>query len=195
MYRAVALAFIRNDAAHSSEVARRLLPALRVDLERDERGLRVWLNGEDVSEAIRRPDVSAASSEVAALEPVRTKLVEEQRRIAGAFEQEGGGVVIDGRDIGTVVFPEADVKFFLTAGEDVRAARRYDELAAKGEESSLEDVLRDIRRRDTQDATRAIAPLRKADDAIELDTSQLDVNEQVSVVIQAVKERQNRSSV
>ena len=195
MYRAVALAFIRDGAAPTADVARRLLPGIRIDLQRDERGLIIRLNGEDVSEAIRRPNVSAVSSEVAALEPVRTKLVEEQRRIAGAFEQEGGGVVIDGRDIGTVVFPEADVKFFLTAGEDVRAARRYDELAERGEDISLEDVLRDIQRRDRQDATRALAPLRKADDAIELDTSQLDVHEQVGAVIQVVEERQNRSSV
>lgn len=195
MYRAVALAFIRQSAERTAEGARRLLPSIRIDLAHDERGLRIMLNGADVSEAIRRPEVSSASSEVAALKPVRTKLVEEQRRIARGYEQEGGGVVIDGRDIGTVVFPEADVKFFMTASEEVRAERRFDELIEKTEDVSYDAVLEDIRRRDRQDASRAIAPLRKAEDAVELDTSRLDVEEQVDIVIQAVKERQNRSSV
>ncbi len=195
MYRAVALAFIRKGALRTSDDARRILPGIRIDLSHDERGLRVMLNDADVSEAIRRPEVSAVSSEVAALAPVRTKLVEEQRRIARDYEQEGGGVVVDGRDIGTVVFPDADVKFFMTAGEEVRAARRYDEFVEKGEAVSFDDVLDDIRRRDKQDASRALAPLRKADDAVELDTSRLNVDEQVGIVIQAVKERQNRSSV
>lgn len=195
MYRAVALAFIRQSAKRTSEAARRLLPGIRIDLSHDERGLRIMLNGADVSEAIRQPEVSSASSEVAALEPVRTKLVDEQRRIAHSYEQEGGGVVLDGRDIGTVVFPEADVKFFMTASEKVRAERRFDELAEKTEGVSYETVLEDIRRRDQQDASRALAPLRKAEDAVELDTSGLNVEEQVDVVIQAVMERQNRSSV
>lgn len=195
MYRAVALAFIRAGAERTSEAARRLLPSIRIDLSHDERGLRIVLDGADVSEAIRRPDVTAASSEVAALEPVRTKLVDEQRRIAHTYEQEGGGVVIDGRDIGTVVFPDADVKFFMTASEQVRAERRFDELMEKTGDASYDTVLEDIRRRDRQDASRALAPLRKAEDAIELDTSRLNVDEQVDVVIQAVMERQNRSSV
>lgn len=195
MYRAVALAFIERKEPRTSEAARRLLPEIRVDLSHGEDGLHIRLNGSDVSEAIRRHDVSAASSEVAALEPVRLKLVDEQRRIAREFEQDGGGVVVDGRDIGTVVFPDADVKFFMTAGVEVRAARRFDELKKRGEEVSFDDVLEDISRRDEQDASRALAPLRRAEDAIELDTSRLNVDDQVSVVIQAVKERQNRSSV
>lgn len=195
MYRAVALAFIRQSAERTSDVARRVLPDVRIDLSHDESGLRVLLNGADVSEAIRRPDVSAASSEVATLEPVRTKLVEEQRRIARGYEQDGGGVVIDGRDIGTVVFPEADVKFFMTASEEVRAGRRFEELVDKVDDVSYEKVLADIRRRDEQDASRALAPLRKADDAVEIDTSKLNVEDQIEVVIQVVKERQNRSSV
>lgn len=195
MYRAVALAFIRENEERTAEDARRLLPSLRIDFEHTDEGLTVLLNGEDVTGAIRRPDVTSASSDVASLAPVRQKLVEEQRRIAREYERAGGGVVVDGRDIGTVVFPDAGVKIFMTAGEDVRTQRRYDELREKGVEVDLDEVRADIQRRDRQDASRALAPLKKADDAIELDTSQLDVDEQVHAVIQAVEERENLSAV
>ncbi|MEX1055780.1 MAG: (d)CMP kinase [Rhodothermales bacterium] len=195
MYRAVALAFIRSHEERTEAGAERLLPSIKIDLSHDDSGLRISLNGEDVSEQIRQPDVTADSSKVAALPAVRRKLVEEQRRIARRYEHTGGGVVLDGRDIGTVVFPEADLKFFMTAEESVRARRRCEELHEKGSRVDYEDVLRDIRRRDEQDARRALAPLRQADDAVVLDTSTLSIEDQVSVVIAAVKERQNFSAV
>lgn len=187
MYRAVALEFIRRDEDLVQETVERLLPSIRINFRGTEENLRVLLNGEDVTEAIRRPDVTAASSKIAALPPVREKLVAEQRRIAREHARQG--VVLEGRDIGTVVFPNADVKIFMTATEEARARRRFDELERNAQDVTFEDVLRDIRRRDERDASRAVAPLRKADDAIELDTSKLGVDEQVNIVIQVAKER------
>ena len=195
MYRAVALAFILQNEERTQASAESLLPSVKIDLEHTDSGIRVFLNGDDVSERIREPDVTAASSVVAALPAVREKLVEEQRRIARLYQQRGGGVVIDGRDIGTVVFPEADLKFFMLADDTVRARRRFEELRQRGSDVPFEEVLADIRRRDEQDAGRALAPLRKADDAELLDTSQTSIEEQVSIVIKAVKERQKLSAV
>jgi cytidylate kinase len=195
MYRAVALAFIRSEEDRFEAAAERLLPSIHIDLSHGDSGLRVVLNGEDVSEQIRQPEVTAASSKIAAIPAVRKKLVDEQRRMARRYEHAGGGVVLDGRDIGTVVFPEADFKFFMTAEETVRARRRCEELREKDSRVDYEDVLRDIRRRDEQDAQRALAPLRQADDAVVLDTSALSIEEQVSFVIEAVKERQKFSAV
>ncbi len=187
MYRAVALEFVRRDEDLVQETVERLLPAIRINFRGTEDNLRVLLNDEDVTEAIRRPDVTEASSKIAALPPVREKLVAEQRRIAREHARQG--VVLEGRDIGTVVFPNADVKIFLTATEEARARRRFDELERNAQKVTFEDVLRDIRLRDERDASRAVAPLRKADDAIEVDTSKLGVDEQVNIVIQAAKER------
>jgi len=195
MYRAVALAFIRHGDKLTADTANRLLPSIRIHIDQADDGLRISLNDEDVTEAIRRPDVTSASSRVAALAPVREKLVEEQRRIADEYEREGGGVVLEGRDIGTVVLPNAGVKIFMTASEEVRAQRRYVELVEKEADVTLEDVLDEIRRRDERDASRALAPLRKAADAIEIDTSKLNVEEQINVVIQAVTERGKSSAV
>lgn len=195
MYRAVALAFLRAGEDVTADGAARLLPALRLGVRLEGDTQHVILNGEDVSEEIRTPRVSASTSGVAALADVRSKLVEEQRRIARNYEQEGGGVVVDGRDIGTVVFPRADVKVFMVADEQVRAQRRFDELRTKGEDVTFDDVLEEIRDRDRKDSERSTAPLRKADGALELDTSELDVDEQVNAVIQAVKERRNLSTV
>lgn len=195
MYRTVALAFIRNDVEMSSEGARRLLPDVRLDLRADADGQHMLLNADDVSDEIRTPEVTSASSVVAALPEVRAKLVGEQRRIALSYEQVGGGAVLDGRDIGTVVLPNADVKVFMIADEQVRARRRHQELKQKGVDTTVEEVLAEIRARDEKDARRAIGPLRKADDALVLDTSDLNIDEQINVVIKAVKERENLSAV
>lgn len=195
MYRAVALAFLRADAAFEREAAEALLPQLQVDLRHRDGALHVLLNGEDVSAAIRTGAVGEAASRVAALGPVREKLVAEQRRIAAGYEAEGGGVVLDGRDIGTVVFPEADVKIFMKADPAVRARRRQEELAARGEAVAYEQVLADLQRRDRQDQERALAPLRKAADAVELDTSACAFEDQVQRVIKLVEERRQQSAV
>ncbi|KYG10426.1 cytidylate kinase [Sorangium cellulosum] len=128
-------------------------------------GMRVLLDGEDVSSAIRAPEISLGASRVSAIPAVRKALLAMQRQ-AGA----GGGVVLEGRDIGTVVFPDAEVKFFLTAPAEIRAKRRYDELVARGMSVSFEATLADVLRRDKADSERAVAPLRKADDAILVDS-------------------------
>src|SRR6185503_4613530 len=129
-------------------------------------GMRVRLRGDDVSAAIRAPDMSLGASRVSAIPAVREALLDMQRR-AGA----GGGVVLEGRDIGTVVLPDAEVKFFLTASPEVRARRRFAELEARGEGVTLEATLLEVNRRDRTDTERPVAPLRKADDAILVDSS------------------------
>lgn len=128
-------------------------------------GMRVLLDGDDISGAIRAPEISLGASRVSAVPAVRKALLAMQRQ-AGA----GGGVVLEGRDIGTVVFPDAEVKFFLTAPAEIRAKRRYDELVARGMTVSFEVTLTDVLRRDRADSERAVAPLRKADDAILVDS-------------------------
>ena len=167
MYRAVALLALRSgiDLADAS----RLEPLARgADIRFEAGNSRVLLNGEDVTEAIRNPEVSPAASKISAIPGVRRVLVEKQRSMGAA-----GSVVMEGRDIGTVVFPDADAKFFLTASAEVRGRRRHAELAAKGDAATLEQVLADQERRDRDDSTRSVAPLRPAEDAVRVDTSGL----------------------
>lgn len=139
---------------------------------------RVYVNGQDVTEAIRRPEVSRHVSEVARHPAVRARLVELQQALAKA-----GGVVMDGRDIGTVVLPDADVKVFLVADAYVRARRRWQELREQGHDVTLEEVQRELLQRDRQDETRSVSPLRKAPDAVEIDTSALSVDEVVERIV------------
>ena len=195
MYRAAALAFIRAGAEATEDAASRVLPDVVVDLQHTSNAVRVFLNGEDVSTEIRQSEVTARVSEVSALPAVRKKMVHEQRRIAAAHARQDGGVVLDGRDIGTVVFPRADVKIFLIADDETRARRRRDELVAHGEDVPLEEVLRDIRLRDERDTSRMNAPLKKAPDAIEIDTTNLSVDDQIARVLRVIEERQNLSAV
>ena len=194
MYRAVALAFLRAGREATPEAAEEVLDGLNVGVAHDEAegngAMRVMLDGEDVTGQIRQPQVTRKASEVSTLRAVRKKLVEEQRRVAAEHEAAGGGVVLDGRDIGTVVFPEADVKIFLVADAQVRAERRHAELKEQGEAPPLEDVLASIRRRDAQDRARAASPLKKADDAVEFDTTARSIEEQVEFVLQHVREHE-----
>ncbi len=194
MYRAVALAFVRRGAAATPEAAEALLPTLRLDVRHEGDAMRVLLDGEDVSEAIRQPEVGQAASAVSALGAVRRKLTAEQRRIGSAYAR-SPGVVLDGRDIGTVVFPKADLKIFMVADAEVRARRRQTERAALGDEAPFEAVLADIEQRDRQDSRRALAPLRKADDAVVLDTTHRSVEAQVQFVLDCVRERQAQGPV
>lgn len=194
MYRAVALAFLRAGAAPTSEAAETLLPQLRLNVRYEDGAMHVLLGGEDVTGAIRTQEVGVMASRVSALPAVRERLVREQRRI-GHAEAEAGGVVLDGRDIGTVVFPDADVKVFMVADARVRAERRLDELAARGDAAAFDEVLAEIEQRDAQDRAREVAPLRRADDALTLDSTRCAVDEQVAVVLEAIRERQNASAV
>ncbi len=190
LYRAVALQAQREGVPWSSEgevakVADRLVKEEAITFARDpERGLRVKLAGDDVSEAIRAPDVAMGASAVSAHAGVRAALLDLQRH-AG----KGGGVVLEGRDIGTVVFPDAERKFFLTAKPEVRAKRRYEELQGKGQKVTLEETLADVLQRDAQDTGRAHAPLRQAEDAILVDSSDMTIDETVRYIAERVQKR------
>jgi cytidylate kinase len=190
MYRAVALAAQRagigwDDAERVGELARQLVARSALGFERDpERGVRVRLDGADVTDAIRAPDIGMGASTVSAHPEVRDALLEMQRH-AGR----DGGVVLEGRDIGTVVFPDADIKFFLTARPEIRARRRFDELVAKGASVTFEQTLEDVRRRDEQDTTRPVAPLCRAPDAVLVDSSELGVDETVARMVERIQGR------
>ena len=188
MYRAVALAATRagvawNDAAAVAGLARGIVGEHALTFERDPKlGVRVLLRGEDVSEAIRMPDIAQGASTVSAHEEVRAALLDLQRQ-AG----ETGGVVLEGRDIGTVVFPRAEVKFFLTASAEIRAGRRHAELVAKGQNVTFDETLADVKVRDARDEGRAVAPLKQADDAVRVDSSAMSIDETVAFMLAEVK--------
>lgn len=183
MYRAIALAVLEEGVGPDDGAAvERLARGLDVELVPSAAGNRVLLGGRDVTDRIRAPEVSAAVSQVAALPGVRRRMVQLQRRLAA-----GGGVVMDGRDIGTVVFPDADVKVFLTASAEERARRRWLELRAAGHAPSLDDIRANIESRDRLDSTRDVAPLRKAENAVEIDTTDKTVDEVVDQVLELVR--------
>ncbi len=160
----------------------RLLETTHVALRREGELIRVLLDGEDVNAEIRSPEVTRAVSAVSRHRSVREMMVREQRRMGAE-----GGLVLEGRDIGTVVFPDADLKFFLIAGIEARARRRGEELRARGISPDLGGLIEEIRERDSLDSTRDESPLRKAEDAIEIDTSHLTIEEQVRVVVERVR--------
>ena len=174
IYRSVALAAQRAGVAWDDDqgLARLLDPGLGISFA----GERVLLRGEDVTAAIRTPEISRGASVVSARPVVRKKLLQLQRDLGRSAPR---GAVLEGRDIGTVVFPDADVKFFLTASDEARAGRRHAELTEKGVVVPLSDVLADQRRRDRDDTERILAPLRAADDAVVIDTTGLDLEEVV----------------
>ena len=195
MYRAVALAFVRAQRPALEKDAEEVLSGITLGIQHHGEDMRVLLNGEDVTGKIRTPDVSKLSSAVATLPSVRAKLVAEQQRIGRRYAAGEGGVVLDGRDIGTVVFPDADLKVFMIADAAERARRRKAELDARGEPASFEEVLASIEARDRQDASRSVGPLRQADDAIALDTTGLSIDEQVEAVVRLVRERASGQAV
>lgn len=195
MYRAVALAFRRQGLAPSAPEAAALLASLHLDVAQSGDTMRTFLDGEDVSDLIRTPDISQMASRVSARADVREKLVAAQRRIAREIVARGGGVVVEGRDIGTVVFPDAPVKVFLVASAPERARRRKAELDRLGASQSFETVLAEIHQRDRQDSERALAPLRKAEDAVEVDTTSLGPDEQVDAIFKLVMERKQKPAV
>lgn len=187
MYRAVALAFLQAGGAPTPEVAERVLSGLDVDVRYESDTMKIFLNEEEVTDRIRSAEVGSIVSEISTLQPVRAYMVEEQRRIGREQEARQGGVVLDGRDIGTVVFPEAPVKIFMVADLDERARRRQQEYEEAGEDLSLEEVREEIEQRDRRDRNREIAPLRRADDAVTLDTTERTIEEQVTFVVDRVK--------
>ena len=168
-----------------------ILPELCIDLRYTESGeQRMMLNGSDVSEEIRRPEISMCASNVSAIAAVRNYLTDMQRNMAKKYD-----VIMDGRDIGTVILPDADVKVFLTASAAARAERRYKELVKKGSKISYDEVLNDMKLRDEQDTGRAAAPLKAADDAIYLDTSDMSFDESVNAVAKLIIEKTGRMPI
>ncbi|MBQ3604112.1 MAG: (d)CMP kinase [Clostridia bacterium] len=185
LYRAVGVNAMRNGAdTKNAEQVTATLSSAKVSLRFVEGEQRVFLGEEDVSLAIRTPEASMAASNVSAIPAVREFLFDLQRDIAKA-----NNCIMDGRDIGTVVLPEAQVKVFLTASAEVRAKRRYDELLAKGMEADYNQVLEEMVQRDYQDSHRAIAPLKQADDATLLDTSEMNLEQVLEALETIVKEK------
>ncbi len=182
MYRAIGLAALRSgiDPKNPADVVG-ILDSVSIDIAHGETGQIIYLNGEDVSEDIRLPEVSVAASDVAVIAEVRAKLLELQRSLAKKTD-----VIMDGRDIGTFVLPNADLKIFLTASVDERAMRRYRELVQKGTECTLDDVKRDMEYRDKNDSQRAIAPLKAAEDSITVDTTGNTLDESVAAVLELI---------
>lgn len=185
LYRAVGLYCLRNgaDLGDKSAIAA-AVGGIKPEIRLCEGVQHVYLNGEDVSAEIRLPEVSMAASAVSSVPEVRAALLEMQRDIARK-----NSVIMDGRDIGTVVLPNAKVKIFLTAAPEIRARRRFDELCAKGSAVTFEEVLRDLNERDYNDSHRAAAPLKQAEDAVLADTSGLDFEQSVELVCGIIKER------
>ena len=185
LYRGIGLYVIRKGARPSAiEEVVPLLAEIKIEMKHIDGEQHIFLNGEDVSGFIRTESVSAAASDVSAIPAVRDFLFDMQREIA-----EKNSVVMDGRDIGTVVLPESELKIFLTAKPEVRAKRRVAQLAEKGIEANFEDVLADVIQRDYNDTNRDFRPLRLAEDGILFDNSELNFGETVEKIISLAKER------
>ncbi|MGM9522065.1 MAG: (d)CMP kinase [Oscillospiraceae bacterium] len=185
LYRCVGLYALKKPVdLHDAAAVAALLPEIDIEMKHEDGLQRMYLNGADVTDDIRLPEVSLAASAVSAIPQVRGFLLDTQRDMAYKYD-----VIMDGRDIGTVVLPDADIKIFLTASAEERAKRRHTELVQKGMTVSFDDVLRDIEKRDRDDSSRDIAPLRKADDAVELDTTALSLEESFDRIKRLVEER------
>jgi cytidylate kinase len=191
MYRAVTLKILRSGIPPSDEERiAELVARTTVGFRRSGKAFRVLLDGEDVSGEIRSPAVTRAVSAVSSQPSVRDAMVREQRKLGME-----GGIVMDGRDIGTVVFPDADLKVFLVAGITTRAGRRHKELRQGGTEADPEALQREIEERDRLDSTRASSPLKRADDAIVIDTSDLTIDDQVAIVLEHVRKRMKEMGI
>ena len=190
IYRTIGVYMYRHDIAPTDAPAViAALPEITVALRYDEEGLqRMYLNGEDVTKEIRLPMISKYASDVSAIPEVRAFLMELQRSLAREHS-----VIMDGRDIGTVVLPDATVKIFLTASPEARATRRWKEYQEKGVNTPYEEVLADVKQRDYQDTHRAAAPLKQADDAVLLDTSELDFEQSLAAMKKIIAEKVNKT--
>ena len=186
IYRTVGLACYRAGIdCKDAEAVGEILPRLNIQMRFNAAGeQRMYLDEEDVSSRIRMPEISICASDVSTLPVVRSFLLDMQRRMA-----RDNNVIMDGRDIGTVVLPNADLKIFMTASSAARAQRRLLELQAKGVRANFEDVFRDIEYRDKQDSTRSAAPMRSADDAVVLDTTNLNLEESYRLLCRTINEK------
>ena len=186
MFRAIGLGCIRARLNPNTDVEKiiQLLPSMNIDISHGEKGQEIFLNGENVSDEIRMPQVSVAASDVSKIPEVRQKLLMLQRSIA-----EKTDVIMDGRDIGTVVMPGAELKIFLTASVEERAMRRYRELVEKGVDCSFDEVKADMKYRDKNDSQREIAPLKPAEDSVIVDTTGKTLQESVDMILELINER------
>ena len=184
MYRSVAWKFLQTGKAFDEDFISGLSKTMLIDFKPEAKINRVFVDGTEVTDAIRTPEVTAIVSRVAAIGAVREAMVDQQRRMG-----EAGGVLMVGGDIGTVGFPNAQLKIFLTASVEERARRRYAEMVAKGQQVDLQQLQADIAERDKQDSERAISPLRQAEDALLLDTSDMGISEVTEKILQLVQER------
>ena len=185
MYRSVAYYVLKHGVPVSDEKeVQRLLDVLVMDIRYEDGAQQIYVCGENVTPYLREPHMSKAASDVSALPAVRYKMVELQREFAASHD-----VVLDGRDIGTFVLPEANCKFYMTASPEERAERRHKELAEKGSACTFKEVLDDINKRDYNDSHRAVAPLRQADDAVYIDTTDMTPEEVTELVVRTVSEK------
>jgi cytidylate kinase len=190
MYRTVALAASRQGIdATDHEALRQICDKIVIEFVRKNGAEKVLLNGEDVSAEIRTPEISLLTASVAACPAVREAMVSRQRELGA-----GGGVVLEGRDIGTVVFPDAEVKFFLKASPQVRGQRRFLELQAKGVEVDLARTIAEVEARDSADTKRATSPLKQAEDAVLIDTTELDISQVLEIMFATVAERARKQT-
>jgi CMP/dCMP kinase len=190
MYRSIALKALRRGMAlEAADALTALAGDTRIDLRARDGGQQVFLDGEDVTSAIRTPEVAQAASKVAVIPGVRRVLVAEQRRAGGQ-----GGVVMEGRDIGTVVFPDAELKIFLTASPEIRAERRWREHQQKGDSIDLARTLEEIRERDRRDRERADSPLVRAKDAVVVDSTAMEPEEVARLVVMLARENKSAAS-
>jgi cytidylate kinase len=188
LYRTIGYAAVtRGISTKDAQALEALLPDIHIDVKYENGVQCVYLNGENLGDRIRRPEISMAASDVSAVPAVRAFLLDTQRDIARR-----NSVVMDGRDIGTVILPDADIKIFMVASAEARAERRTRELAEKGMPANYEDVLREMKERDAQDSGRAIAPAIPAPDAIHLDNSGMSVEESVQAVIALLAPHMNK---
>lgn len=191
IYRTVGV-FVRTHGVdpRDAENVAALLPQIKIEMRHVDGIQRMYLNGTDVTETIREHEISRYASDVSAIPAVRAFLLEMQRKFAKT-----NNVIMDGRDIGTVVLPNATVKIFLTASAEDRAQRRFLELRAKGSEITYEQVLEDMKRRDENDSARAIAPLKAAEDAVLLDTSGFELEQSIAAIAEIIEERVSDETV
>lgn len=183
LYRAIAYNACKNDVLEDNDKIISMLADTKVELKYENGVQAVYLNGENVSSLIRTPEISMGASKVSAIPEVRAFLLDLQRDIA-----DKNNVIMDGRDIATVVLPNADVKIFLFASPECRAKRRYDELIEKGQEVEYDDVLADVNQRDYQDSHREIAPLKPSEESIMIDTSDNTLEESIERIVNTIKE-------
>ena len=189
MYRAITVHFIKNSYSLDSIDVASVMDSIELEVSDSSDKESVFLNGEDVTDRLRSNEVSKLVSDISSVKEVRAKMVQIQRRISS-----NKSIVIDGRDIGTVVFPDAEFKFFITASIDSRAKRRFDELQESDSNVTLEQIEEEIKSRDHFDSTRENSPLKKAEDAITIDTTHLDVSEQVNMILEIINNNQENTN-